>query len=119
MFYTDVSGIFFCIAGEITEDIWLIPTINAVYAIAEGVHRTLKTKCGMNYTGICPKFFSDEDTYDMIMYNMDNMTFMDLTSLLFDFVDREAVRDIEFRRFDNTGTEIKVRVGECITKLFY
>ena len=86
----------------------MISTINAVYAIAEGIHRTLLDKCGANYNGICPKFYSDPDTYSIIMQKMDEMMFMDLTNLIFDFVDREAMRDIEFKRFDQNGIEVKV-----------
>lgn len=77
--------------------------MNAVYSLAEGVHRTLQMKCGVNYTGACPKFFSDEDTYQMIMNNMDQLSFRDVIDNVFRFVEREADRRLTFSQFLNNG----------------
>ena len=83
-------------------------TINAVYSLAEGIHRTLQQKCGVNYNGLCSKYLSDGDTYDMVMENMDKMNFTDLQSLEFKFIEREAAGNLEFHRFNILGEEEKV-----------
>ena len=97
-------------SDEITEDIWVIPTINAVYALAEGIRRTLESKCGINFNSICANFISGSDTYDMIMSSMDAMTIDDITGLPFRFIEREADTKIHFKRFDDLGREQEVRL---------
>lgn len=83
--------------------------MNAVFSIAEGVHRTLQSKCGVNYSGVCPAFVSDEDTYQMIMTHMDQMSFQDITGEVFRFIEREADRILRFYQFQSDGTEDEVK----------
>ena len=42
---------------------FVIPTINAVYAIAEALHETLVEKCGKDYEGPCQDFMQSDDAY--------------------------------------------------------
>jgi len=90
-------------SSEISLDHRVIPTINAVYSLAEGVHRTLQTKCGLNYTGVCPNFFSDEDSYETMINHMDQLSFRDITDTVFRFTEREADRRLTFHQFQNNG----------------
>ncbi|XP_053375882.1 uncharacterized protein LOC123533311 isoform X2 [Mercenaria mercenaria] len=89
--------------NRIEQDIRVISTMNAVYAIAEGVHITLQQKCGVNYTGVCAAFLSDADTYAHIMNNMDALSFQDISQMVFRFIEREADRKISFSRFLTDG----------------
>ncbi|KAL4223423.1 hypothetical protein ACF0H5_016893 [Mactra antiquata] len=91
--------------GRIRQDIRVLPTINAVYAIAEGLHRTLQQKCGINYDGLCAAFLSDPDTYQMIMSQMDASSFKDISDMVFKFIKREADRNLKFTRFLTDGSE--------------
>ena len=97
-------------APSIQTDIFVIPTMNAVFALAEGIHRTLQMKCGFNYTGVCSSFISDTDTYARIMDEMDSMDFRDFRNSLFQFVEREANKTVFFTRFISGGIEIRVNI---------
>lgn len=50
-----MSVIFFSASGNFVEDYTVLPTIHAVEAIANGVHKTLQRKCGVGYTSVCSK----------------------------------------------------------------
>lgn len=104
---------------ELTVDHRVIPTINAVYSLAEGVHRTLQMKCGINYTGVCPDFFSDETTYDLIMSNMDQMSFKDIKDNVFRFIEREADRQLIFSQFQTNGDVTQVSNTYSVIVLLY
>ncbi|XP_052799942.1 uncharacterized protein LOC128231322 [Mya arenaria] len=93
---------------RIRQDMSVLPTINAVYAIAEGIHRTLQTKCGVNYTGVCSEFISDETVFDQIMANMDILSFRDIMDMMFRFVEREADRSLTFYQVQSNGNENRV-----------
>ena len=82
--------------------------MNAVYALAEGIHRTLEQKCGINYSGVCAAFMSDADTYAHIMNNMDALSFQDITDMAFRFALREADRRLSFTRFLSDGSVYQV-----------
>lgn len=92
----------------VMQDIYVIPTMNAVYALAEGIHMTLQQKCGANYSGLCSSFISDTNTYDMIMENMDTESFEDVTNMIFRFIEREAVRNLIFKRFMPGGDQAEI-----------
>lgn len=81
-----------------------------MYSIAEGIHRTLEQKCGVNYDGLCASFLSDADTYQMIMTSMDALSFQDITDMVFRFVEREADRKLKFSRFLVDGSEQLVSI---------
>ncbi|GFO41775.1 metabotropic glutamate receptor 3 [Plakobranchus ocellatus] len=85
------------------EDIWTLTTINAVYAVADAVHRTLQQKCGASYNGLCENFMYASDIQASIMANMDALTFTDITGQFFDFVNREADRGFNFLRYTASG----------------
>lgn len=106
----EIYGFFlsFLDTDRIRQDLRVIPTINAVYALAEGIHRTLQQKCGLNYSGVCAAFISDTDTLTHVMNNMDALSFEDVTQMVFRFMDREADRRLRFSRFLSDGTEYLV-----------
>ena len=99
---------------RIHQDLRVIPTMNAVYALAEGIHQTLQAKCGVNYTSVCPDFIGDDDTNDQIMEKMDTLSFRDPVGNGFRFVEREADRALVFYQVQNSGDEQRVRTLCCI-----
>ncbi|CAL1533763.1 unnamed protein product [Lymnaea stagnalis] len=95
-------------SNNFKQDIWTLSTINAVYALAEGVHRTLVQKCGAGYSGMCASFIYDDDVQNLTMSNMDAENFIDIASILFKFLLREADRTYTLMRYTaNGGTEAK------------
>lgn len=92
-------------AARILPDVRTIPTINAVYALAQGIHLTLQQKCGMNYSGVCASFVSDDDTLAVVMQQMDALQFNDITQMVFKFIEREIDRKIIFKRFLSNRVE--------------
>ncbi|BFZ18685.1 hypothetical protein BsWGS_21724 [Bradybaena similaris] len=100
-----------CSTGSITsgdweQDIWTLSTINAVYALAEGVHRTLQAKCGAAYTSVCPAFLYDNDVHNTIMSNMDAENFTDITASFFQFIQREANTKYKLMRIDSAASTV-------------
>ncbi|KAL3856569.1 hypothetical protein ACJMK2_011304 [Sinanodonta woodiana] len=90
----------------VPDDIRTLSTMNAVYALAEGIHRTLKELCGPNYSGVCPQFTSAGITvYQKIMKHMDALNFTDIDNAVFQFIEREANIGLVFSRFDGSGVE--------------
>ncbi|KAK3802485.1 hypothetical protein RRG08_043316 [Elysia crispata] len=85
------------------QDIWTLSTINAVYALGEAVHRTLKEKCGDNYMGLCTNFVNASDAQARIMAHMDTMEFVDISSQLFKFIQREANRGFQLLKYTGSG----------------
>ena len=97
------------------QDIWTLSTINAVYALGEAVHRTLKEKCGDNYMGLCTNFVNASDAQARIMAHMDTMEFVDISSQLFKFIQREANRGFQLQKYTGSGlAELKVRQGQIL-----
>jgi hypothetical protein len=86
------------------EDMWVLSTVNAVYGVAAGVHRTLEELCpgGAAYRGVCPEFVSSTDTYARIMAHMDASEFLDLSGDMFRFIDREANKGFLIESIDGT-----------------
>ncbi|KAK7087416.1 hypothetical protein V1264_021473 [Littorina saxatilis] len=80
---------------DLYQHMYALTTINAVHALAVGVKQVLTEKCGAGYTGVCSRFLTDSDTLQLLMTRMDNENFTDVTSVLFDFVEREANRGFE------------------------
>lgn len=92
------------------QDIWTLPTLNAVFALAEGIHRTLVQKCGAGYSGVCSSFTADGDSLNqMVMQNMDEETFTDMSGAIFDFIEREANGQLLIKRF-SFGSEYPVSI---------
>ncbi|KAH9518674.1 hypothetical protein Btru_005958 [Bulinus truncatus] len=85
------------------QDIWTLSTLNAVYSLAKGVHRTLMNKCGDNYNGVCGRFLYDADVPNLIRSYMDVENFTDITSLFFRFLEREADRSYYLLKYNTLG----------------
>ena len=67
------------------QDNRVLYTINAVYAAAMGIHKTLERKCGKNYSGACPSYFRARDRRRVIFEEISEATFEDPTSQEFSF----------------------------------
>ncbi|CAG5123320.1 unnamed protein product, partial [Candidula unifasciata] len=93
------------------QDIWTLSTINAVYALAQGVHRTLQTKCGATYTSVCAEFMYDGNIHNTIMSNMDAENFTDITTSFFQFIQREANTKYQLKRFESSTSGSLDTVG--------
>ncbi|GFS13478.1 metabotropic glutamate receptor 3, partial [Elysia marginata] len=89
------------------QDIWTLTTINAVYALADAVDRTLKEKCGAAYNGVCESFMYASNIQATIMAKMDILNFTDISSQFFEFMEREANRGFELMRYTSSGTTEK------------
>ncbi|KAK6192475.1 hypothetical protein SNE40_003935 [Patella caerulea] len=96
------------------QDMWVLSTINAVYSLAEGVHRTLMEKCSPDYTTICSKFRTDGDTYLRVMQNMDVMNFTDIRLAMFEFVERESNQAFSITQYYSGATR---KAGDLINKI--
>lgn len=90
------------------QDIWTLSTINAVYALAEGVHRTLVQKCGANYNGLCASFIYDDDVQNLTMSNMDAENFTEITNEMFKFLRREADKRYTLKRYVSGQQVVKL-----------
>ncbi|XP_055862816.1 uncharacterized protein LOC106050493 [Biomphalaria glabrata] len=90
------------------QDIWTLSTLNAVYALANAIHKTLQAKCGTNYNGVCARVLYDSDVYNVTMSYMDSSNFTEeVTNLIFKFLDREADRPYYLMRYDGSGDAAK------------
>ncbi|XP_059178375.1 uncharacterized protein LOC131957655 [Physella acuta] len=87
-----------------SQDIWTLSTVNAIYAVAEGVHRTLVMKCGANYNGVCSNFTYGSDVHDLIMAQMDQESFTEIERAVFNFVVREANKTYSLMRYPSSGS---------------
>ena len=77
--------------SKYSQDDYVIYTINAVFAAAEGIHETLKLLCGTPYDKVCIDFskYSDRELNDKIQ----KATFKDLAEQDFKFdKNRQGVR---------------------------
>ncbi|RUS83578.1 hypothetical protein EGW08_008684, partial [Elysia chlorotica] len=86
------------------QDLRTLPTINAVYALAQAIHLTLVEKCGSNYNGLCSAFLNDNNVQSSIRANMDRLNFLDISAQMFEFFDREANRGFELLKYSSSGS---------------
>ncbi|XP_033748674.1 LOW QUALITY PROTEIN: uncharacterized protein LOC117333478 [Pecten maximus] len=93
------------VTNDFIEDYATLPTIHAVYAMAEGVHRTLMEKCGSSYSGVCSRFLTDTNTFTSVMLHMDALNFTDILGDIFHFVKRESNMGVTIDRIE-AGTSL-------------
>lgn len=91
-------------ASGFTQDIRVLSTINAVYAIGKAIENTLIEKCGVAYSGLCSNFVNDIDTHETVMLHMDAITFQDLSQVDFRFWNREVNTQYFIRRWSAGST---------------
>ena len=75
-------------------------------------------KCGAQYTGVCSRFLTDSDTLDLLMDKMDAETFTDITSIVFDFVEREANRQYDIMQHERQDGSAR-RVSRTFSAVLY
>lgn len=89
-------------SAAITQDNYVIPTINAVYSIAAALDATLKEKCGPAYTVVCNDFLSMDNVNNVIMEKMETTTFKDPSDFTFRFMDREGNTGMDLIYYDGS-----------------
>ncbi|KAJ8312619.1 hypothetical protein KUTeg_009992 [Tegillarca granosa] len=96
-------------AAGYTQDNYVVPTINAVYAYVAALDATLKEKCGVGYNGICTAFSTTPNINDVVMAKMEDIGFLDPSGTQFNFLDRKGNTGLDV--FFNSGGTTSV-VGE-------
>lgn len=98
-----------CVPGELlTNDQdfepsnYLLSTINAVYAVAAGLDATLTEFCGLNYVGVCQNFLQAGNLRERFAAHLKLVSFLDPTSSIFRFLDREGNMEYQILRFDGS-----------------
>ncbi|XP_052073189.1 uncharacterized protein LOC127711239 isoform X2 [Mytilus californianus] len=96
-------------SAAITQDNYVIPTINAVYSFTAALDATLKEKCGPAYTDVCNNFLTMDNVNNVIMEKMETTTFKDPSDFTFRFMNREGNTGMNLIYYD--GSTLKT-VGE-------
>ncbi|XP_052073187.1 uncharacterized protein LOC127711238 isoform X3 [Mytilus californianus] len=104
------------IGDKFVEDITALPTITAVMAYAEAINRVLIEKCGQNYTGICFKYYSDDDTLLRLMAHLDALSFHDVIDQMFYFIERESNQNLTIYRLDSVSSSVSNFYNEGTVK---
>ncbi|XP_069135753.1 LOW QUALITY PROTEIN: uncharacterized protein [Argopecten irradians] len=92
-----------------SQDNYVVPTINAVYAFTAGLDALLQEKCGPDYDGLCTAFLDMDNMNDALMEKMEGISFVDPTGSTFRFLDREGNTGLDLFFYDGTSTK---RVGD-------
>lgn len=93
------------VSGRFVQEATVVPTIDAVFALATGLEKTLEEKCGPAYAGVCSKFLYDTDTRQKLMQNMDSMKLKTIYKADFKFVNREREMKIVVKRIANGSVD--------------
>ncbi|XP_060080414.1 uncharacterized protein LOC132559805 [Ylistrum balloti] len=70
------------------QDPGILHVINAVFAAAFLIDKTLKETCDSNYTTVCEKYRNNQNRHDLLMSHIDDVDFSDPTNTQFEFTDR-------------------------------
>ncbi|CAG5116932.1 unnamed protein product, partial [Candidula unifasciata] len=74
----------------------VVYVINAVYAAAYAIHKTLESTCGANYNTVCQSYRANSTRHEMIRDNLANVSFTDPAGKDFMFVNRSGVASYRF-----------------------
>ncbi|OWF48090.1 uncharacterized protein LOC110453540 [Mizuhopecten yessoensis] len=89
-----------------SQDNYVVPTINAVYAFTAGLDALLKDKCGPDYDGMCTAFKTMDDMSEALMEKMEGISFVDPTGSTFRFLDREGNTGLDLFFYDGATTKL-------------
>ncbi|XP_033749036.1 uncharacterized protein LOC117333723 [Pecten maximus] len=118
LFYCDLPGVSafkvpctfplrpFTDSPAFSQDNYVVPTINAVYAFTAGLDSLLKEKCGQDYDGLCTAFLTMDNMNEVLMEKMEGISFVDPTGSTFRFLDREGNTGLDLFFYDGTTTKL-------------
>ena len=114
---TDVANTPITAAKNFHLDEYTMFIINAVYAVAYGLDKTLTTFCGQNYRGVCGDYINAGNQVSVLMENIRKATFgIDNTNPveMFRFYDNSADIPYDIYNYRSNGNKyIKVRSSKC------
>ena len=105
---TKCSGAALTSLPTYSQDQFVFHEVNAVYAMALGIHNTLKEICGDGYQGLCPKFRAMNITTlrPKIFMHTEEAKFKDYRGRNFHFVNRESNLGYDIFRYYNNRYQL-------------
>lgn len=94
--------------ADYTQGDYTIPTINAVYSVAQALHETLVEFCGKDYNGQCAPFLQSDIAYARFIEHLKLVKFSDPSSRSFQFVEREGNIVYNVLRFNGPRNSYEV-----------
>ena len=103
----DVTGRPVTASDNFQQDVRVLTTINAVYALVKAIDLALKERCGDAYGSVCDAFKNSQDAMALIVSKLDEVSFSDPSGEIFQFVDRQHNRGYSLYRYGSDGSALK------------